>query len=151
MIELIQARFIGLDGSIGYRYGQTYSLIVETSPHGPEVVIKMSDSGSGRCPYDNALAFLRNWDNIRFGTESAEAAPSPGEIAALAAVDPALAAARYFDSKGKEHDLTELTEPHLLNIARKDWRLRRNDPVVAAEMERRGLNIKEHLTSKDLE
>jgi hypothetical protein len=53
-------RFIGEDGSLGYRHGQLYELrFVEDDRH--FVTIERID-GTGRCPYASMNAFLRNWD-----------------------------------------------------------------------------------------
>ncbi len=146
MIELIQARFIGLDGSVGYRHGQTYSLLAETNPNGPEIVIKMSDSGSGRCPYDNVLAFLKNWADVQIS----ESSTTPSQFAASTDVDSG-GAARYVDSKGNVRVIADIADTHLINIARKNWRTGRKHEGIDAEMTRRNLNIKEHLRKEDLE
>lgn len=152
MVELVQARYIGLDGSLGYRVNQTYQFMLETSPHGPQVVIERPDEPDTRCPYDNAIAFLQNWADVKVDPAATPVpARSSGEMAALAAIDPGLAAVYYVDSKGKDHIIAELTEPHLINIARKLWRTGRNNEGITAELKRRGIEIKEHLTKEDLE
>lgn len=147
MIELVEAKFIGLDGSIGYRHGQTYKIMVETSDNSPRLMVRLADN-SGRCPYDNIFAFLANWriTDAKFDyvvDEAKDITPvTPEEF---------VGGGTYVDSKGKEHNVTELTEPHLLNIARKNWRSGRPHAAIDAEMKRRDLNIKEYLTKEDLE
>ncbi len=140
MVDLVRARFIGLDGSINYRHGQTYDLIVETDDRGPGVTVRLKD-GSGSCPYDNVFAFLKNWNPV---VDQVADPAMPGDNRTFEATT-------YIDSKGKEHAIAELTEPHLLNIARKNWRTGRPHEAIDAEMKRRNLNIKEHLRKEDLE
>ena len=51
-MRTILARFIGQDGSLGYRNGENYLLTVR----GNEIVKPI------RCPYGSVEAFLRNWE-----------------------------------------------------------------------------------------
>lgn len=57
------ARFVGEDGSLGYRKGAIYSLRMDPTPTNPDwaVVVWRSD-GSGMCPYSSNAAFKRNWE-----------------------------------------------------------------------------------------
>lgn len=54
------ARFIGEDGSLGYRHGEWYELRFLDSEKYPAVIERLD--GSGRCPYGSLTALLRNWD-----------------------------------------------------------------------------------------
>jgi hypothetical protein len=53
----ISAKFIGLNGSLGYKTGQTYELYVAGK------YIKRLDN-SGACLYDSISSFLINWTDI---------------------------------------------------------------------------------------
>jgi hypothetical protein len=55
-----RARFVGTDGSLGYRYGETYTLVVRRDHPYWSVTIRRED-GSGFCPYASEEAFERNW------------------------------------------------------------------------------------------
>lgn len=58
------ARFIGEDGSMGYRKGQEYELrLVSPGTIGVLAVQRTSDGG-GLCPYGSEGAFLRNWEPL---------------------------------------------------------------------------------------
>lgn len=63
-MKLIQrAKFIGEDGSLGYRHGQVYELYVY--PTGPKYAITIQRrDGSGTCPYTSVKAWRRNWEPI---------------------------------------------------------------------------------------
>lgn len=56
---IIQARFVGQDGSLGYRHGSTYRLNVWLNS------VRDIEGVGLECPYSNAEAFLRNWSDIR--------------------------------------------------------------------------------------
>jgi len=59
---LIHAEFRGQDGSLGYKLGKKYLLLVN------DMTIKRSDDDSGYCVYESLQAFLDNWNNItRYG------------------------------------------------------------------------------------
>jgi hypothetical protein len=65
-IDII-AVFTGQDGSLGYRYGQEYTLNLTYSPRigKPTRVVICPDGNQIPCPYDSFRAFLKNWNNIR--------------------------------------------------------------------------------------
>jgi len=65
MVSVI-ATFRGQDGSLGYRNGREYHLIVKkntiqvyNSEAHPELV------NGGKCPYGSVQAFLNNWYNFK--------------------------------------------------------------------------------------
>lgn len=51
----LYAIFVGADGSLGYRRGYVYELIVIDG-----LAVSRKD-GSGQCLYGSLAAFLRNW------------------------------------------------------------------------------------------
>lgn len=53
----IQAVYNGKHGSLGYRAGQAYLLIMEG------MTISRTD-GQGRCAYESIEAFMRNWTAV---------------------------------------------------------------------------------------
>jgi hypothetical protein len=55
----IEATFIGEDGSMGYRTGRIYSLIVQGCR-----VDRLENPGTDPCPYASVESFLRNWSEI---------------------------------------------------------------------------------------
>lgn len=56
----VQARFIGEDGSLGYRTQRVYTLWVRGLGTGRAIYIRRQ-SGFGWCPYATEDAFRRNW------------------------------------------------------------------------------------------
>lgn len=77
MIQLT-AKFIGTDGSLGYKHGKTYNLHLLLNNgfwarvfNEPQFVIwRMDKSVSGfpvmpTCPYKNIATFMANWTNIK--------------------------------------------------------------------------------------
>lgn len=56
-------RFIGKDGSLGYRTGQIYRLIERPYKNYP-IAISQPD-GSGLCPYSSLESFNKNWEDIK--------------------------------------------------------------------------------------
>ncbi len=63
----IYAKFIGEDGSLGYKNGREYILEVEaTSGFKTGHTIEISrEDGGGFCPYKNIETFLENWTDIK--------------------------------------------------------------------------------------
>lgn len=51
MAHVITARFVGKDGSLGYKHGQIYQLVIE----GNRIIRPIP------CPYESIEAFLNNW------------------------------------------------------------------------------------------
>lgn len=61
MTRKMRARFIGQDGSIGYRTGQLYDLmIVKVNLFSDRPLIIFPQ----RCPYGSWAAFWRNWEEV---------------------------------------------------------------------------------------
>jgi hypothetical protein len=66
---LITATFMGRDGSLGYRYGADYVLIVYPNP-APWTALAIGlrtvqeGNPSGYCPYATFETFLQNWMNV---------------------------------------------------------------------------------------
>jgi hypothetical protein len=57
-------RFIGQDGSMGYRYGEIYNLkIVESVAFNRNIVVEPVGHPEMRCPYRDIHTFLANWAN----------------------------------------------------------------------------------------
>jgi len=57
----VKAKFIGQDGSCGYKNGYEYDLLIRNNQKG--VIIE--DYGiAGICKYESTVAFLKNWTNI---------------------------------------------------------------------------------------
>jgi hypothetical protein len=54
-------RFIGEDGSLGYRHGRIYRLVLAVPGHGWPIEII---DGGQFCPYDSEEAFSRNWEPV---------------------------------------------------------------------------------------
>lgn len=62
----VKAVFKGLDGSCGYRKGQSYLLTVSVLKNG-----NISIYGGGltkECEYQSIISFLENWDQILVAT-----------------------------------------------------------------------------------
>lgn len=67
----MRAKFIGTDGSLGYRYGQIYELeqqvnVAWADLHnlhvGVSPLVVRRKGGSGFCPYSSEQAFRANWE-----------------------------------------------------------------------------------------
>lgn len=57
--EHAEYRFIGTDGSLGYRKGQVYVLVVDRPGEKYPVQIV---GGGVPCPYSSEAAFRENWE-----------------------------------------------------------------------------------------
>lgn len=65
-INIISAKFIGADGSCGYKHGQSYVLNIHDIAEGinsPQISIERRD-GDGKVEYSNVLTFLQNWADV---------------------------------------------------------------------------------------
>lgn len=66
----MQARFIGQDGSLGYRTGHEYALVVQEYGildrffFGVSLKIHRLYDNGGHCPYKSMKTFLQNWEVI---------------------------------------------------------------------------------------
>lgn len=60
---IIQAKFIGEDGSMGYKKNTVYKLSIYSTLGTYDFAIKRLD-GTGFCPY-SIEGFLANWTNIK--------------------------------------------------------------------------------------
>lgn len=56
---LVNATFIGKDGSMGYVKGQRYQLLINRKRIRP-----VFPKGPRPCPYSSVESFLANWDDI---------------------------------------------------------------------------------------
>lgn len=69
MDKIINARYMGEDGSLGYRTEERYNLRVTAlrfpclNYKGTQIVVERLD-GTGTCPYHTILDFLNNWTQI---------------------------------------------------------------------------------------
>lgn len=73
---MIRKRFIGEDGSLGYKHGRKYWLREHYSPNYPIVISRFNILGSiakvllgsgltlGYCPYSSLEKFNENWENV---------------------------------------------------------------------------------------
>ncbi len=62
---MILAKFIGRDGSCGFKYGKTYYLKEpDISKQDWKIMIQNTD-GAEWCSYSNVEAFLNNWEVVR--------------------------------------------------------------------------------------
>jgi hypothetical protein len=61
MIEAM--RFIGEDGSMGYKHGEIYNLYIYPHWFGYRIVVEPVGKPSMRCPYRNIFTFLQNWQS----------------------------------------------------------------------------------------
>lgn len=57
----MRARYIGTDGSLGYRTGKAYYLRVARAPLSSTPITVRRRLGFGLCPYASEAAFRRNW------------------------------------------------------------------------------------------
>lgn len=67
-MTIIEATFIGEDGSLGYQTGRRYRLRLRHQGwrrRQPFIEIIRTDSEGGYCPYESFHAFVRNWTDIR--------------------------------------------------------------------------------------
>lgn len=62
---VIDATFVGKDGSMGYRKGERYRLAVRRKKIIPVGRVTTS-RGARVCPYGSIEAFLANWINIAY-------------------------------------------------------------------------------------
>lgn len=62
--KTVKAKFIGTDGSMGFRYDTNYVLVLSTDSETSRITIKAEGSKGLTCVYDNFVLFLNNWDNI---------------------------------------------------------------------------------------
>jgi hypothetical protein len=56
----LTVRFVGEDGSLGYRHGQVYGLTLSAAPWRPGPTILAPTP----CPYESWRAFWRNWEPV---------------------------------------------------------------------------------------
>lgn len=66
----VTAKFTGTHGSMGYRKGHLYKLLVETKYFGHSIyVIPVGRQlwGPQSCPYANMQKFLENWQVVKVG------------------------------------------------------------------------------------
>lgn len=65
---LVDATFIGKDGSMGYKKGQRYQLLVSRKRIRPILPNAMlSKRARPRpCPYNSIESFLKNWSDISY-------------------------------------------------------------------------------------
>lgn len=73
--ETNEYRFIGADGSLGYRTGKTYRLSItwHRAPQGEwgsngltieRTGLQRLLHGNGYCPYTNQHTFFKNWERV---------------------------------------------------------------------------------------
>ena len=55
----MKMKFIGKDGSMGFRYGQVYDVVVSIIDS--KNISLRCDELKVRCPYSSIHAFLKNW------------------------------------------------------------------------------------------
>lgn len=58
-MKIITAKFIGKDGSLGYKNGSNYQ--IQILPHSNAI---MRSDGSGKCVYSSIYSFFKNWELI---------------------------------------------------------------------------------------
>lgn len=59
---IVDATFIGKDGSMGYKKGERYRLVVNRKK-----IIPVGTRGATRtCPYGSVEAFLANWIDVSY-------------------------------------------------------------------------------------
>jgi hypothetical protein len=59
-----QFRFIGQDGSLGYRNGQVYRLYFKVAGDGHIIAFSLEDAETHSCPYTVA-GFMENWELVK--------------------------------------------------------------------------------------
>lgn len=59
-----EMRFIGADGSLGYRHGEKYTLQIQTSPREDGRGEKPTITTPHYCPYDSWRLFYQNWAEV---------------------------------------------------------------------------------------
>lgn len=63
-VKLIEAKFIGLDGSCGFEANKVYKLLLKVDSM-KRVYIEDIECGCRYCNYTNTILFLQYWDNIK--------------------------------------------------------------------------------------
>jgi hypothetical protein len=59
----MKLRFIGIDGSMGLRYGETYKVRVFSS--GEYIVVEVHrGNGAYGCPYSSLVKLCENWEDV---------------------------------------------------------------------------------------
>lgn len=61
----VEATFKGLNGSLGYKTGTKYDLIITHKPKG-NIVIQDAKEAMPNCEYQSIVSFMENWDNINY-------------------------------------------------------------------------------------
>lgn len=56
---LINAKFIGENGSLGYIHGKVYNLAIDKN-----TIYLNGKNNNHECPYQTIESFLKNWDVI---------------------------------------------------------------------------------------
>lgn len=59
----IKAKFIGEDGSLGYKYGKIYKLNINGF-YSTTTIRILRDDNQGVCEYSSFEKFLENWTNV---------------------------------------------------------------------------------------
>jgi len=57
----VRMKFIGKDGSMGYKTGDVYDVEIKSSGK----FIILSSKGYIRCPYSSIKALLQNWEELK--------------------------------------------------------------------------------------
>ena len=68
---MIIAKFIGKDGSQGFKKNKTYFLEVPDTARSEWKIIIQNANGAEWCPYSNLESFLMNWEVIKVIRERA--------------------------------------------------------------------------------
>lgn len=59
----MKLKFIGTDGSMGLRHGETYKVRVFSS--GEYIVVEVyRDNGAYGCPYSSLANLYKNWEDV---------------------------------------------------------------------------------------
>ena len=68
---MIIAKFIGRNGSQGFKKNKTYFLEVPDTSKSEWKIIIQNTAGAEWCPYSNLESFLMNWEVIKIVRERA--------------------------------------------------------------------------------
>lgn len=63
-VKVVEAKFIGTNGSCGFEKGKTYKLITKVDSM-KRLYIEDIDCGCRHCNYTSTIPFFMNWDNIK--------------------------------------------------------------------------------------
>ena len=60
----MKLRFIGIDGSMGLKHGETYKVCLSSNADYIVVFFYFENGDYDCCPYSSPLSFAKNWEAV---------------------------------------------------------------------------------------